>query len=103
MDNFEWASGYDRRFGLVHVDYRSQRRTPKSSARYYAEVISAHGLPDTAPDGTAAHALTIRVRPGRGPVAASWEFVIPRPALVSQRLRHDGGAVTPAVAEHPPQ
>jgi beta-glucosidase len=51
MDNFEWAWGYNRRFGLVHVDYRSQRRTPKSSARYYAEVISAHALPDTAPDG----------------------------------------------------
>ena len=42
------------------MDYRNQRRTPKSSARYYAGVISAHGLPDTAPDGTA-HTLTIRV------------------------------------------
>jgi beta-glucosidase len=39
MDNFEWADGYTRRFGLVYVDYRTQRRTPKLSARWYAEVM----------------------------------------------------------------
>jgi beta-glucosidase len=38
MDNFEWAEGYAKRFGLVHVDYATQRRTPKASARWYAEV-----------------------------------------------------------------
>ncbi len=38
LDNFEWAYGYAKRFGIVHVDYESQVRTPKSSARYYAEV-----------------------------------------------------------------
>jgi beta-glucosidase len=42
MDNFEWAFGYSKRFGLVHVDYRSQKRTVKDSGRAYAEVISAH-------------------------------------------------------------
>jgi beta-glucosidase len=42
MDNFEWAFGYSKRFGLVHVDYASQKRTPKDSARAYAEVIAAH-------------------------------------------------------------
>lgn len=42
LDNFEWAYGYDKRFGIVHVDYRTQRRTPKSSARWYAEVIAAN-------------------------------------------------------------
>jgi beta-glucosidase len=36
MDNFEWAFGYAKRFGLVHVDYANQQRTPKSSARWYA-------------------------------------------------------------------
>jgi beta-glucosidase len=43
LDNFEWAHGYSKRFGLVHVDYATQARTPKSSARFYAEVIRTHG------------------------------------------------------------
>lgn len=41
LDNFEWAEGYAKRFGLVHVDYRTQRRTPKESYRWYREVIRA--------------------------------------------------------------
>jgi len=43
LDNFEWASGYTLRFGLVHVDYATQRRTLKASAEYYREVIRTHG------------------------------------------------------------
>ncbi|MET9479198.1 GH1 family beta-glucosidase [Streptomyces sp. NPDC006638] len=39
MDNFEWAYGYDKRFGLVHVDYETQTRTIKSSGYRYAEII----------------------------------------------------------------
>ena len=35
LDNFEWADGYSKRFGLVHVDYETQRRTPKDSAIWY--------------------------------------------------------------------
>ncbi|MEV7279373.1 GH1 family beta-glucosidase [Streptomyces sp. NPDC093111] len=42
LDNFEWAYGYDKRFGLVHVDYATQRRTVKTSGRRYAELIRAH-------------------------------------------------------------
>jgi beta-glucosidase len=42
LDNLEWAHGYSKRFGLVHVDFESQARTPKASARYYADVIAAH-------------------------------------------------------------
>ena len=38
MDNFEWAFGYAKRFGLVYVDYATQQRIPKSSARWYAEL-----------------------------------------------------------------
>jgi len=41
MDNFEWAEGYAQRFGLIHVDYESQRRTPKASAGWYAQLIAA--------------------------------------------------------------
>ncbi|SFO25820.1 beta-glucosidase [Geodermatophilus obscurus] len=42
MDNFEWARGYAQRFGLVHVDYDTQRRTVKDSGRVYAEVLRRH-------------------------------------------------------------
>jgi beta-glucosidase len=44
LDNFEWAWGYDKRFGLVHVDFADQRRTPKDSAHWYAGVIERHAL-----------------------------------------------------------
>ncbi len=43
LDNFEWSEGYRQRFGLVHVDYPTGKRTPKSSARWYAEVIRSNG------------------------------------------------------------
>ncbi|MFB7940539.1 GH1 family beta-glucosidase [Streptomyces sp. NPDC056049] len=42
LDNFEWAYGYDKRFGLVHVDYATQKRTVKTTGRRYAELIRAH-------------------------------------------------------------
>lgn len=45
LDNFEWAYGYSRRFGLVRVDFTTQRRTLKDSARWYAGVIARGGLP----------------------------------------------------------
>ncbi len=43
LDNYEWALGYSKRFGLVHVDYSTQTRRIKSSGRYYAKVISSNG------------------------------------------------------------
>ena len=46
MDNFEWAFGYEKRFGLVHVDYDTLVRTPKESAKYYANVIAQNGVSD---------------------------------------------------------
>ena len=42
MDNFEWEDGYERRFGIVHVDFATQVRTPKLSARYYTAVMQAN-------------------------------------------------------------
>jgi beta-glucosidase len=42
MDNFEWAEGYSRRFGIVYVDYLSQRRVVKDSGRWYAQFCAAH-------------------------------------------------------------
>ena len=43
LDNFEWAEGYSKRFGLVRVDYETQRRTVKDSGRIYAEVVRTGG------------------------------------------------------------
>ena len=43
MDNFEWAWGYSQRFGLVHVDYETQKRTVKRSGQLYREIIAANG------------------------------------------------------------
>jgi len=43
LDNFEWASGYSLRFGLVHVDYATQRRTVKASGEYYREIVRSNG------------------------------------------------------------
>ncbi|MFD4641749.1 GH1 family beta-glucosidase [Lentzea sp. NPDC058436] len=40
MDNFEWGYGYGKRFGIVHVDYETQRRTPKQSARWFRDLIT---------------------------------------------------------------
>jgi beta-glucosidase len=40
LDNFEWAYGYDKRFGIVRVDYETQRRIPKRSAHWYRDTIA---------------------------------------------------------------
>ncbi len=42
LDNFEWASGYSKRFGLAYVDYGTQRRIPKESFHWYQQLIAAH-------------------------------------------------------------
>ena len=44
LDNFEWSHGYSQRFGLVHVDFASRRRTLKESGRWYGAVASENGL-----------------------------------------------------------
>ena len=61
LDNYEWSLGYSKRFGIVHVDYETQRRTPKDSARFYADVIRTRGAALDRPGaedgaGTASHA-----------------------------------------------
>ena len=43
LDNFEWTCGYNDRFGLVYVDYETQERIPKDSAKWYKEVMETNG------------------------------------------------------------
>jgi beta-glucosidase len=44
MDNFEWSDGFEKRFGIYHVDFGTQRRTPKLSASFYRETISRNAV-----------------------------------------------------------
>jgi beta-glucosidase len=53
MDNFEWSFGFTKRFGMVYVDYKTQKRTVKDSGRWYSKVVRENGFPLTdasAPD-----------------------------------------------------
>lgn len=43
FDNFEWAYGFSKRFGIVHMNYETLQRTPKTSAHFYSKVIATHG------------------------------------------------------------
>jgi beta-glucosidase len=65
FDNFEWACGYARRFGIVHVDYETQVRTPKDSAVFYSEVLRTGALPGLSTDSAAA--LELNAQPGSLP------------------------------------
>ncbi len=52
LDNFEWAYGYTKRFGLIGVDYQTQQRIPKDSAHWYRDVAAANGITDVPPPMT---------------------------------------------------
>jgi NDP-sugar pyrophosphorylase family protein len=45
MDNFEWAEGYEQRFGLYHVDFSTQKRTLKNGGKQFADIVKAHRTP----------------------------------------------------------
>ena len=42
LDNFEWADGYEKRFGITYVDFQTEKRTPKLSAEFYSRCIAAN-------------------------------------------------------------
>jgi beta-glucosidase len=43
MDNYEWSYGYSKRFGIVHVNYGTQKRTIKATGKYYSSIIASNG------------------------------------------------------------
>jgi len=45
MDNFEWALGFEKRFGIIHVDFKSLKRTPKKSYYFYKKLIDSNSIP----------------------------------------------------------
>ncbi|MGD7733192.1 GH1 family beta-glucosidase [Propionibacteriaceae bacterium G57] len=49
LDNFEWSWGYERRFGITHVDYETQLRTPKDSAKWYSKLARTKTIPSADP------------------------------------------------------
>lgn len=64
FDNFEWAYGYAKRFGLVHVDFETLLRTPKRSAQWYADVVANNALPSPSTETVAHTAPTTPVSGG---------------------------------------
>ena len=79
MDNFEWACGYQRRFGLYFVDFETQRRLPKRSAAFYSKVTQTNELPAGGGITAARHAVRGRVRSAPGQFARPGASVQGRP------------------------
>ena len=46
MDNFEWALGFEKRFGIVHVDFKTLKRTPKKSYFFFKDLVENNSIPD---------------------------------------------------------
>ena len=86
LDNFEWAYGYDQRFGVVRVDYDTLERTVKDSGHWYAELIATNAVPT--PDGHLCNTRDVRAREVGSPPSAD---VRPRePPCERPRVGEDG-------------
>ncbi|MEU8355002.1 GH1 family beta-glucosidase [Nonomuraea sp. NPDC048882] len=69
LDNLEWADGYQRKFGLVHVDFATQKRRPKDSALWYRDVIRRNGLTETRPKRPTLETVAARAGVSRATVS----------------------------------
>lgn len=69
LDNFEWAEGYEKRFGMIFVDYSTGERIPKSSARWYRDLIAANGA------GLESQSLDVRAEPDLKSASVAQESV----------------------------
>ncbi|TDD00807.1 beta-glucosidase [Nonomuraea deserti] len=69
LDNLEWADGYQRKFGLVHVDFATQKRRLKDSARWYRDVIARNGLTETRARRPTLETVAARARVSRATVS----------------------------------
>mmetsp|Transcript_80184 Transcript_80184/g.144784 ORF Transcript_80184/g.144784 Transcript_80184/m.144784 type:complete len:672 (-) Transcript_80184:29-2044(-) len=103
MDNFEWSEGYGKRFGIVRVDYTSQKRTIKESGRFYSDVVRRHGLDELSQGelfaATFKRPSTLSELPTRrshptSPTRRS------HPTSPTRRPRADGGCGIPALPAH---
>ncbi|MFC4005752.1 GH1 family beta-glucosidase [Nonomuraea purpurea] len=83
LDNLEWADGYRRKFGLVHVDFATQRRRLKDSALWYRDVVRRNGLTDTRPKRPTLETVAARARVSRATVSR----VVNGEASVSSEVR----------------
>jgi len=79
MDNFEWAEGYQMRFGLVHVDFVTQKRTPKDSAHWFSEVIASNGANLNTYSDSVVESLGHSVSNGFSPIVTKAQRSIPTP------------------------
>ncbi|MGI5282675.1 GH1 family beta-glucosidase [Nonomuraea polychroma] len=83
LDNLEWADGYQRKFGLVHVDFATQRRRLKDSALWYRDVITRNGLTETRPKRPTLETVAARAGVSRATVSR----VVNGEASVSPEVR----------------
>jgi beta-galactosidase len=83
LDNLEWADGYQRKFGLVHVDFATQQRRLKDSALWYRDVIARNGLSETRPKRPTLETVAARARVSRATVSR----VVNGEASVSPEVR----------------
>ena len=58
MDNFEWLSGYTTKYGLYHVDFKSLKRTPKLSAKWYSNFIKGYEQIEMASEESPKHMVS---------------------------------------------